>query len=493
MEEQKKYLWSDADPRCLFRFVLHHIDLVLLAALIGAMLVSLLMRFGAKPTYSSSTTFAVTARSTVSTNVTVAATQAVSEQLGELLQSDLIRSEAAKRLGLSSFPATVSVRVPEKTNIIIMTVQADSPETAYQCALAIIETHSPYSSAIFVNALLDPINGPTIPTEPNGSAVRSNILLLSAPLFAAAMVVLLIAISLSADKIQTVSGAKHKIDGTPLATIRHERRRRSLSDLVHRRRSPLLITDPTCSFYYTETVHRLRARIERDKLKNGHRVFVVTSCGENEGKSTVAANLALSLAQKHRRVLLIDADLRKPSQARIFGSTVLRNKGLDALLTGRETDAKACVSSVRGSKLGVLFAQTLPRRNAEAVTADSFRSLLAPLREEFGYIVIDTPPLGFFADAEVIADAADASLLVVRQDSAAAIDINDAIDTLTDTHCELLGYVLNDFRTLRIPILHAGQYGYGYGYGYGHRYNYDYGYAGSRRTEVGKEDGQDGR
>ena len=93
----------------------------------------------------------------------------------------------------------------------------------------------------------------------------------------------------------------------------------------------ILISDPPCSFYYTETIHQIRVQMERARETKQQSVFVVASCSENEGKSTVAANLALSLAQKHRKVLLLDADTRKPAQHLIFEAEVEKGKNIHVI------------------------------------------------------------------------------------------------------------------------------------------------------------------
>ena len=133
-----------------------------------------------------------------------------------------------------------------------------------------------------------------------------------------------------------------------LATLRHERKRGAL---LRNKKSALLISDPTCSFYYTETVHQLRAQVERAHEKDGRQVFLITSCAENEGKSTVAANLALSLAQKHQRVLLLDADLRKPAQSLIFSASPAPGTDLGYLITHRP-DREALEKAGRRDLIG---------------------------------------------------------------------------------------------------------------------------------------------
>ena len=225
--------------------------------------------------------------------------------------------------------------------------------------------------------------------------------------------------------------------------------------------------------------------MERAHEKDGRQVFLITSCAENEGKSTVAANLALSLAQKHQRVLLLDADLRKPAQSLIFSAAPAPGTDLGYLITHRPDREALEKAIVRDEATGLshLYAAPLRRSQSEALSPDSFRPLLDALRESYSYILIDTPPFSFFADAEVLADAADAAILVVRQDLVPAAVVNDTIDDLNAAHAALLGCVLNNYQSFHFGS-RLGGYGYGYGYGsYGGKYGY-YGYGSKQGKEV---------
>lgn len=438
------------------------------------------------PTYTSTVTFAVTARNTASTalgNVTLRNT--VVARIGELLSSDVVRAAAAQELELDSFPATVDVSVPEDTNIVILNVTADTPELAWRSARAIVRCHAQYSGSAFSNALLESINGPTIPTTADNGGTRSTFLRLAAPLGGAAVIALLVLLYLLADTVQTPDGAKRQVDGKLLATLHHEKKRRGARDRLRGRKRSLLITDPTCTFYYTETIHQLRVLVERAHEKKKTQIFLLTSCTENEGKSTLAANLALSLAQKHHRVLLLDADLRKPAQSLIFEHRVERGCDVASFLQTRPTEKAldAAISFDEATGLHTLYAMSVSRRRTESLSADAFRPLLEMLRSRFSYIIIDTPPMGLFADAQVLADAADATMLVVRQDVVPAIVINDTIDALSESSAEFMGFVLNDVRSVQGLRLPGMGYGYGYGYGYGGKKR-----AVSHQSSAGKED-----
>ena len=474
MKEDKKFDFSDYDVLCLAKFVLKHFWMVVLFALTCIMGVYSMQVVSNKPVYTSTVTFAVTSRSSASTAVVnIAATDTVAGQFGGLLESEVVRNAAARSMGLSHFPASVAIHVPENTNILVMSITADTPELAYKSALAIIDCHTEYSATVFAQAVLDSINGPTIPTEPANLASRNTALKLSGPVGAIAMIALLLFLAIRNDTVQTITGAKHQVDGKLLATIYHETNRLTLKEKMKRVKKSILISDPTCSFYYTETIHQIRVQMERAKETKQQKVFVVASCSENEGKSTVAANLALSLAQKHRKVLLLDADTRKPAQHLIFEAEVEKGKDFGSILT-HSFDKEKLLDSVvynEGTKLYTLYTSSIRRKQAEAISKDTLMPLIRALREEFSYIIIDTPPIGFFADAEVLADVSDASILVIRQDMAPSMIINDAIDNLMDTNSEFMGFVFNNVRSFKAFSFKTGGYEYGYGYGYGYGKN----------------------
>ena len=286
------------------------------------------------PSYTSSVTFAITTKNASGTTIgNVSVTDTIVEQFGEVLSSDLVCDAAAKRMGLESFPSSITTEAPKNTNILVMNVTADSPELAYKSALALMDSHGEYSRKVFTMAYLDNINGPTVAVTANNSATRATLLKLSAPIGAFLVILLLVMMAIQADTIQTTDGAKQQVDGKLLATIYHEKKYPTLRAFLKKTKQALLITNPTCSFYYTETMHQLRVRLEHAKERKGCKIFTVTSCSENEGKSTVAANIALSLAQKHHRVLLVDADLRKPAQNLIFQTTPDPNANFGHFLT----------------------------------------------------------------------------------------------------------------------------------------------------------------
>ena len=266
-------------------------------------------------------------------------------------------------------------------------------------------------------------------------------------------------------------------------TLNHQRKRRTLKSLFRRKKTALLISNPTTSFQYMESIHQLRARVEHVKHRYGCKTFLVTSVSENEGKSTVAANLALSLAKRHKKVLLVDCDLRKSAQHLIFDETE-KHVTLNALLRDN-LDPEQLVKALhyrKAENLFILYAANVQRHSAELLGSGKMAQLLQVLRKGFEYVVLDSSPMGFFTDSEVLCDLADASILVVRQDLLPDRTVNDAIDSLSRCKAKFLGYVFNDLHTLNLAagIVGGKRYGYGYNrkYGYSYGYHKDYAYGG---------------
>lgn len=203
----------------------------------------------------------------------------------------------------------------------------------------------------------------------------------------------------------------------------------------------------------------------------------------------MAANLALALARKHNSVLLIDADLRNPTQAKLFGKGSVSGEGLPGLLQGPAPDLdriSEAATFFRDENIALLLNERSVPNAPGLLSSANMVQLVQLMRENMDYIVIDSPPISMFADSNRIADLVDVSLLVVRQDVAAAPDINDAIDALNQSKSRFLGFVLNDMRHL---LRKEGKSGYGYGYGYGysygkkHGYGYGYGYGDKGRRD----------
>jgi len=218
-----------------------------------------------------------------------------------------------------------------------------------------------------------------------------------------------------------------------------------------------------------EEYRKLAAALHHAQLAHGTKVIMVTSASPGEGKTLTASNLALTLSQSYQRhVLLIDADLRKPTVHSVFG--VENAAGLiDALRQAPEkTDRHVPLVQV-STRLELLLSGGVTPDPISLLTSDTLRGLLKDASEAFDWVIVDTPPAAFLPDCNLMSSAVDAALIVVRAFVTPYPLVQRVVEAVG--HNKVLGVVLNHAE--QSP--QSGYYGYGYGYSYG---GYGYGYSG---------------
>ena len=210
-----------------------------------------------------------------------------------------------------------------------------------------------------------------------------------------------------------------------------------------------------------EVYRTLRTNLEFTGVEN--RVIAVTSCTPNDGKSTVAYNLALALSESGRNTLLIDADMRKSvmvHRLRLEGAL----KGLSHYLSG-QAELGDVVYGTKQRTLFLLPTGIFPSNPTELLGNERLQKLLTGLKNTFDYIIIDTPPLGSVIDAAVIAQVCDGSILVLAADNSSRAEAKGVVGQLKAANSNLLGVVLN-----KVDVHTGSYYGKKYGGYYGNKY-----------------------
>jgi capsular exopolysaccharide synthesis family protein len=355
-----------------------------------------------------------------------------------------------------------------------------------------VEHHESITYQVVDNVSLELLRSPTVPMAPSNPLNVMSLVKKVAALAAAAMVLLMGVLAFYRDTVRSSSEAKSKLDCDLLGSIPHERKYKGWLAWLRRRRSSILVTNPTTSFRFVETFNKLASRVGYHM--HGKKVVMVSSILANEGKSTVSVNLAMAMALKHEKVLLIDCDLRKPSCCELVEQAEIPY-GLCAVLNG-EVDVNDALIEDRKSGLCMLLETKATQDSDDYLSSERMHALLKWARENFDFVVLDLPPMSLVSDAESLMELADASVLVVRQNMAKTNGINKAISILESGKAKLLGCVLNDVRS---SAFGAGGYGYGYGrygkYGhYGHYGHYGkyghYGYYGKYSQYHGDQENQ---
>jgi tyrosine-protein kinase Etk/Wzc len=206
----------------------------------------------------------------------------------------------------------------------------------------------------------------------------------------------------------------------------------------------------------SEAFRALRTNVTFVGAERPLQLIVVSSPGPGEGKTTVAANLAITLASTGSRTVLIDGDLRRPQQHRAF--RIIQEPGLTDVLVG-ETDLSEVIRPDLSDNLDVVPAGKIPPNPSELLGSDAMRRVIDDLRRDYEYIIMDTPPLLPVTDAVVAAAASDATVVVLRSGKTEEVAALRAYEQLDRVKARVAGVVLNGL-TARFDH-HYAYYSYG--------------------------------
>ena len=238
------------------------------------------------------------------------------------------------------------------------------------------------------------------------------------------------------DTIKSEEEVENKLDTRLYAKLPFEVKKREDA----RNKKAILITSLKTSFFFRESINKLRSKVEASSDKHGYKSFMITSAYENEGKSSVAANLALALAKNGRKVVLVDADFNKPAVFKIFDLD--GSKSLNKAIEGASSWRSQVVSDRNGLDLLPCSQDTL---KSEILTnSKKLDEIMKELREEYDFVIVDTCPAYLLNEPMAMNELVDATLFIVRQDYATSDVINETVKCLTYVKDNVLGVVFKN-------------------------------------------------
>lgn len=474
-ENSKEILQNDElglDLHSMIRALLKDWWMILTAGMVGVFCAYLVAGTAYTPVYTSSMTFIVSSKGSTSNLSNLSAANGMAETFSEVLNSRLLKKKVQLELGLDYMPGTIETTVVEGTNLMTLKVSAPSPEHSFKIMKSVLNNYSEITDYVLSNVVLDVLEAPEVPKAPSNPISAKDMMKKYALVGMLLMAGVLALIDYLKDNVKNEREVEKKLDTPLFATIYHENKNKTWKSKLRKSKKGLLVTDPTNSFMFVETYKKIRTKLMYKSGAQNSKVILVTSVMENEGKSTVAVNLALTLAQKSDRVLLVDGDMRRPASYKILQKTLDKGQEIGEYLNGN-IPLNNILQRDKDSGLLMLIGSRNYSNSTEMVSGSTMRRLMSAAREMADYVVIDSPPTSLMADAEVLAEYADVSLLVVRQGMAKARDINDTIDMLESGGSELIGCIYNDVKTGIFTGKKVwGDYGYGgyrkYGRGYGY-------------------------
>lgn len=188
-----------------------------------------------------------------------------------------------------------------------------------------------------------------------------------------------------------------------------------------------------------ESYKTLRTNLQYSSFDIKNKVIVITSAEQGEGKSTIAGNLSLALAQDGKKVMIVDCDLRRPSLHKKFAISNIQ--GLSDIIVEKANSVKIC--NQYNENLTIITSGKIPPNPSEMLGSKAMKYLVEQLKEKFDYIILDAPPVLAVSDAQILANIADGVLVAIRAGFTKKDHVNSAISSLKSVNANIIGTVLN--------------------------------------------------
>lgn len=440
------------DLHFLYRQMIKNALLIFMCASLAGVGTYIFLSHFMKSTYTASANLYVLPRDTAVGKMNDYNINAAMQRSVNVLNSDTLREQIAKSEKAGKISGQLTAALVPNSNVITMSASASSAEDACRLLKAGLEGGYPALSSYFESGYL--LKNLSNISKENISVTEDKSLVYS---LAAAFLVLVAGFGLTgvlcifSDRIFSTDQAGILLDMEMLGALHFIKKRKE--------QKAILISDKRTEELYREAVDKVVTELQRKMQQKKYKVLMVTGIKENDGKSTISANIALNLAQRGKKVVVVDCDMRRPAVARIFDWTAHKEKQLSLYLKGKKS-LNDVLEKPEGSGKGItcIFQRKAVSSPDRLLAEETFGKMLDSLKKEFDYVILDTPPMGVVRDAEVIAGQAEAVLMVMRQDEDRAAVLNDVVDVLEETGIEVIGGVLNMTKGERLSG--KGYYGY---------------------------------
>ncbi len=224
------------------------------------------------------------------------------------------------------------------------------------------------------------------------------------------------------------------------------------------------LTDKNVPFSVVESYKSIRTNISFALSTDDKKIFAVSSANPSEGKSTTSANIAIAMAESGKKVLLIDADMRKSMQHKIFG---LKNKKGLSTAVSKMNNLEDCIQKSVVKNLDVMTAGPIPPNPSELLASKNMDEIIEKLNEQYDTIIIDTAPVNIVTDAMELSNKISGIVMVLRYAKTTNDDIDNAIKKMNFAQINVLGFIINGIKIKRSGKYYSkGGYYYKKGYGY---------------------------
>lgn len=404
-----------------------------------------------------------------------------------ILTSGVLQEVIIEDLGVEYLPGNIEVTAEDGLNIMTISASADDPQMAYNMLVSVMENYPQVAKFVVGETKLQILDETGIPSDTQREEIIRGSYKRGALKGAAIGLMIMFVYILTRRTIKSKEKLKKKLNLMDCGTLPHIYAKKRKKETFN---MSLSLLNPRISQGYIEALRKIRIKLMKEMEEKNYSTLLVTSSIPGEGKTTVAANLAIAIAKQGKRIVLVDCDLRNPSVAGAMNNQE-KHVGLGKVLKGQESLKTALIPvEVEGGSLRVLYGAEDDEQNLKLLGSKRFELLLQTLKKHADVVILDTAPSGLFADAPVLAKYVDAALYVIRYDYTKLRQIRDGVQSLAMSGVDILGFVFNGDMKQR-----SGSYGYGYNrygaygrYGRYSRYGAYGRYGNYNKEEVGKTD-----
>ncbi len=377
-----------------------------------------------------------------------------------ILNCNLLQEAVCEDLGVPALPARVSASAVPGTNMFTLTAKGRDPQVTYDVLVSALENYPSVAKYVVGHITFEILKQPVVAASPSNTVNYFNEAVKGAIVGVFFGLLFIFIYILQRKTVKTKTDIKNQLNLDSLAVI---------PQVTFKKRAmpgdkSLLFTNPDIGSGFPESFRVLR-NIFVSSLNENEKIIMTTSSVPGEGKTTIATNLAIALADHSKKILLVDGDIRHPSIAPLLGIDP------ESIEYDTVTDLYK-IAYLEKYKLHILIPTPAENEQSGYFSSGNIKQMFESLRDSYDYILVDTPPCGLISDALFIAQYADAAIFINYQDAVRISRVKSTLDSLMSTDIHILGCVLNG--TVQ-GFSGYGYYGYGYGYGYG-KYGYGYGY-----------------
>ena len=427
-----------------FRMLKKKIISLILLIVVCAVLFAVYQHVIYEPQYTAYYTYTVSASKNSEGGVNyydTSAAQQFAKTFPYILTSDILQKKVAKSLSMDYVPGNIKAEVMPDTNFLTISVTDSDPQRAFNTLKVVVEVYPEISESIIGKIYPELMDESGVPTVPDNPKSTKKDLVKGGCLGVVLGFVWILILMITNRTIHSEEDCLKRLNSKCISSVPRVREKvRSKKMEYHPN-----ILEKNINEEFVESFRIIRNKIQHISRKNQIKTILITSALPGEGKSTIAVNTALALIQEGKKVALIDCDLRNPSDRAIINAP--EGKGLIDFLKG---DAKFVECVLHGkdlfdSKYPFLFVRGgKPVADGSAYLAsDKMRKLVEILERQVDYVIIDSAPAGLLTDAGILAQYAQGTVIVIKQDFAKISKIMEGMEHLSEGNVEIMGCVIN--------------------------------------------------